>query len=136
MSSIPNLIFFSRNSNIFFIKPESVEFSKTTISNIKHNFWTWFLGFLLVTINDDEEIGPLPGFTNLQLVDPVKARLIMAAESKSLDDLVRNLRENNNILHQFCLERGLDYGTQNTANAIDVYFSNFSVHDEFNDDDD
>uniref|UniRef100_A0A914KJW2 C2H2-type domain-containing protein n=1 Tax=Meloidogyne incognita TaxID=6306 RepID=A0A914KJW2_MELIC len=87
----------------------------------------------IVTIDDDEEIGPLPGFTNLQLVDPVKARMIMAAESKSLDDLVRNLRENNNILHQFCLERGLDYGTQNTANAIDVYFRNFSVHDEFND---
>uniref|UniRef100_A0A915NAM4 Bindin n=1 Tax=Meloidogyne floridensis TaxID=298350 RepID=A0A915NAM4_9BILA len=59
----------------------------------------------IVTIDDDEEIGPLPGFTNLQLVDPVKARMIMAAESKSLDDLVRNLRENNNILHQFCLER-------------------------------
>nr|CAD2163978.1 unnamed protein product [Meloidogyne enterolobii] len=89
----------------------------------------------IVTINDDEEIGPLPGFTNLQLVDPVKARLIMAAESKSLDDLVRNLRANNEILHRFCLERGLDYGTQNTANAIDVYFRNFSVHDEFDDDD-
>ncbi|CAK5115454.1 unnamed protein product [Meloidogyne enterolobii] len=89
----------------------------------------------IVTIDDDEEIGPLPGFTNLQLVDPVKARQIMAAESKSLDDLVRNLRENNNILHRFCLERGLDYGTQNTANAIEVYFKNFTVHDEFADDD-
>jgi len=52
-----------------------------------------FINFIfkaaIVTIDDDEEIGPLPGFTNLQLVDPVKARQIMAAESKSLDDLVR-----------------------------------------------
>ena len=35
------------------------------------------------------EIEPVPGFYNLRLVDPVKARMIMSAENKELDDIVR-----------------------------------------------
>uniref|UniRef100_A0A1I8B866 C2H2-type domain-containing protein n=1 Tax=Meloidogyne hapla TaxID=6305 RepID=A0A1I8B866_MELHA len=83
------------------------------------------------TVDDDiEEIEPPSGFMNLRLVDPVRARLIMVAESRAQDDLVRNLRENNNILHEFCLKRGLDFGTGKTAQAIDVYFRDFSVNDD------
>uniref|UniRef100_A0A1I8B849 C2H2-type domain-containing protein n=1 Tax=Meloidogyne hapla TaxID=6305 RepID=A0A1I8B849_MELHA len=72
---------------------------------------------------------PPSGFYNLRLVDPVKARLIMAEEHKSLDDIIRNLRENNIQLRRCCENRGMRLGPDIIGERIEAYMRTFSVTD-------
>jgi len=63
---------------------------KLIYRNMKNNFYLFYFKAPTDTVDDDiEEIEPPSGFMNLRLVDPVRARLIMVAESRAQDDLVR-----------------------------------------------
>uniref|UniRef100_A0A915LR05 C2H2-type domain-containing protein n=1 Tax=Meloidogyne javanica TaxID=6303 RepID=A0A915LR05_MELJA len=73
---------------------------------------------------------PPLGIYDLRLIDPTRARLIMAEEQRDLDDIVRNLRENNHQLRRYCEDHGIGILEHDViGEQIEAYMREFSVSD-------
>nr|CAD2174049.1 unnamed protein product [Meloidogyne enterolobii] len=73
---------------------------------------------------------PPLGIYDLRLIDPTRARLIMAEEQRDLDDIVRNLRENNHQLRRYCENHGIGILEHDViGEQIEAYMRIFSVSD-------